>query len=146
MHAEIRSTYSPNAFKYFPHIRRWFCVPQITPICHFLHIRLNTFPGFPEYAKILSAHSHRCLNTFRVFSVYAERMKTTQKEIFTFNNAPGLQRDSVSKKSNRELYACIGWTIYNIYFLVIFKTKTALCVYGEYAKRRNKYWKCAYLS
>ncbi len=32
------------------------------------------------------------------------------------------------------------------YFWVIFKTKIALCVYGEYAKRRKKYCKCVYLS
>jgi hypothetical protein len=32
------------------------------------------------------------LNTFRVFSEYAEIMKKTQKEIFTFNNAWGLYR------------------------------------------------------
>ncbi len=25
-------------------------------------------------------------------------------------------------------------------------TKTALCAYGEFAKRRNKYRKCVYLS
>ncbi len=29
-------------------------------------------------------------------------------------------------------------------FLDIFKTKTALCVYGDYAKQRNIYLKCEY--
>jgi hypothetical protein len=38
------------------------------------------------------------VNTFRVFSEYAERMKNTQKEIFTFNNAWGLLRGSILKK------------------------------------------------
>ena len=46
------------------------------------------------------------------------------------------------KKFNERLYTCLGWTVYKIYFLLIFKTKTALCVYGEYAKRRNKYLNC----
>jgi hypothetical protein len=40
----------------------------------------------------------RHLNTFCVFSSYAERMKNTQREFFTINNAWGLQKDSVSKK------------------------------------------------
>ena len=61
----------------------------------------NTLRYFP---RIL----HRCLNTFRVFSVYAERMKNTQREFFPINNAWGLQRESVSKKSNGGLYACLG--------------------------------------
>ena len=78
------------------------------------------------------------------FSVYAERMKNTQREFFTINNAWGLQRESVSKKSNVGLYACLGWTVYQKTFWVIYKTKTALCAYGEYAKRRNKYCKCVY--
>jgi hypothetical protein len=40
--------------------------------------------------------------------VYAERMKNTQREFFTINNSWGLQRESVSKKSNGGLYACLG--------------------------------------
>ncbi len=33
-----------------------------------------------------------------------------------------------------------------IKFFGFFKTKTALCVYGDYAKRRNMYLKGEYLS
>jgi hypothetical protein len=38
------------------------------------------------------------LNTFRLFSNYAERMNKTQEEILTFNNAWGLSRNSIFKK------------------------------------------------
>jgi hypothetical protein len=44
--------YSSNTFEYFPRIWRRFCVPQITPICRNLHIRLNTFRVFSEYALL----------------------------------------------------------------------------------------------
>ena len=42
-----------------------------------------THKSFPRILRI-------CLDTFRAFSNYAERMKNTQKEIFTFNYAWGL--------------------------------------------------------
>ncbi len=81
MYAKILSPHSPNTFKYFPRIRRRFCVPQITPICHVLHIRLNTFHVFSEYAQILSAHSLEALKYFpRILQLrrkneeYAERI------------------------------------------------------------------------
>jgi hypothetical protein len=36
----------------------------------------------------------------RIFSKHTERMKYTQKEMLTFNNALGLERERISKKSN----------------------------------------------
>jgi hypothetical protein len=62
----------------------------------------------PYTHKYLPHILHRYLNTFRVFSMYEERMKNTQKEIFPFNNAPEHYRDSVSKNSYGGLYACVG--------------------------------------
>ncbi len=88
-YAKILFASSQCTHRFFPRILRIHLntfrvfgddfVPQITPICNVLH---------------------RCLNTILVFSVYAERMKNTQREFFTINNAWGLQRESVSKKSN----------------------------------------------
>jgi hypothetical protein len=60
-----------------------------------------SFGVLGEYVKSLFASTpckHRFfprilrirLDTFRVFSMYAERMKNMQKEIFSFNNARGL--------------------------------------------------------
>jgi hypothetical protein len=59
-------------------------------------------------------------------------MKNTQRDFFTFNNDRGLQRDSVSKKWNGGLYTYLPRmnSLQNL-FLVIFKTKNALCVYRE---------------
>jgi hypothetical protein len=48
--------------------------------------------------KTAQSGPNRRLNTFRVFSEYAERMKNTQKEIFTFNNAWGLKSENILKK------------------------------------------------
>ncbi len=58
----------------------------------------SKFVLFSITASILSSYSsnmlryfscilHRCLNTFRVFSKYAGRMRNTQREIFTLNYA-----------------------------------------------------------
>jgi hypothetical protein len=64
------------------------------------------------------------LNTFHIFSEYAERIKNMQKEIFAFNNAckycsfkvpMGLERDSISKKSNRRLNTGVFKKIYSAY-------------------------------
>jgi hypothetical protein len=38
-------------------------------------------------------------------------MKNAQKEIFAFNNAWGLQKDSISKKSSGGLFACLEGTV-----------------------------------
>ncbi len=86
MYAEILSAYSPNIFKYFPRIRRQFCVPQTTLICHILHLRLNTFCVISEYAQILSAQSPQVLKSFpgilrlrRKNEEYAERNSRFQQ-------------------------------------------------------------------
>jgi hypothetical protein len=63
---------------------------EITQICHILHICLNTFRILSNMLRYFQRILYKCLNTFRIFSEYAERMKNTHKDIFTFNNALGL--------------------------------------------------------
>ncbi len=52
---------SPNTFKYFPQIRRRFCAPQITPICHILHLRLLLSAYSPNAYRYFSVHSSKTL-------------------------------------------------------------------------------------
>jgi hypothetical protein len=54
-------------------------------------------PFSPYTLKYFPRILQRCLNTFRVFSVYAERMKNTQKEIF-FQQCPGTLKGQCFKK------------------------------------------------
>ncbi len=58
----ILPAYSLNKFKYFLRIRRRICVPQTTA-----SYSLCTLKYFPSIL-------HRRLNTFRIFSEYAERI------------------------------------------------------------------------
>jgi hypothetical protein len=54
----------------------------------------------PRYVQlcVFQRILHIRLNTFRVFPEYADRLKNTQKGICTFNNDCGFYRDSISKK------------------------------------------------
>jgi hypothetical protein len=59
-------------------------------------------PLFTEISSVMSvmcifASSPCTLKYFLVFWEHAERVKNTEKEIFTFNNAWELKRDSISK-------------------------------------------------
>ncbi len=67
-YTQILSAYSPNMFNYFPCIWRLLCVLQIVLICQILHIHLNTFRVFSKYAQIhsLSTHSPLVLITINV--------------------------------------------------------------------------------
>jgi hypothetical protein len=76
-----------------------------------LHVRIDSFCVFgdnsvyrkqpyirsysPYTLKYIPRILYGCLNTFRAFSEYAERMKNTRKETFTFKKTWGLERDSI---------------------------------------------------
>ncbi len=101
-----------------------------------LHVRINSFRVFCEYVKILSAYSETILCTSNNAVIkYTERKTNTQEEIFTFNYAWGGDfKGTVFKKMHLPRMN----SLQKFNFLDIFKTTTALCVYREYAKRRNK--------
>jgi hypothetical protein len=110
-------------------------------------IKIPQFAIFHINAEILSAYStdklryfprilHRRINTFCVLSEFAERMKSTQKEVFYFQQCLETLKDLYFVKSKGGI--CLGGTVYKLYFLNIFKTKTALCIYGEYREISTK--------
>ncbi len=83
LHVRINSfSYSQNAFKYFPRILGGFCVPQITPSCHILHVRINSYCVFSEYASILSVHSTQALK-------YFPRILPVRRKKFSISTMPG---------------------------------------------------------
>jgi hypothetical protein len=70
-------------------------------------------------------------NTFRVLSEYAERN-------FHFQQCLGTSKGQYFEKIKwGGLYTCLREQFTTFIFLDIFKPNTALCVYGEYAKRRK---------
>jgi hypothetical protein len=83
----VLSEYGKSLFASSPFMHRFF--PRILPM------RLNTFRVFgddfvyPDLTYSLNTLNYFprilrwCLNTFRAFSVDAERMKNTQREIFS---------------------------------------------------------------
>jgi hypothetical protein len=69
--------------------------PQVCISLRLLRVHIDSFRIFWDnfvYHKQLKICRilHIRLNTFSVLSEYAERMKITHKEIFTFNNSWGL--------------------------------------------------------
>ncbi len=90
---------TPNMFKYFPRIRRRFFVPQITLICHILHIRLNTFCVFSEYAQILSHHSPQVLESFfpRILRLRRKNEEYAERN-FHFQQCVGTLKGQYFKK------------------------------------------------
>ncbi len=97
--AQILSAYSLNTFKYFPHIRRRFCVPQITPICHVLHIRLNTFRILSKYAQILSAHSPQALKYLLHILQLSRKNEEQAERIFSLSTMLGDFKGTVFRKN-----------------------------------------------
>ncbi len=101
-----------------------------------LHVRLilsahspNTLRYFPRtLRRRLNMYFPRILRVCRKNEEYAERF-------FHFQQWPVTSNGQCFKKMEWGLYTCLGWTVYKIlFFFVIFKTKTALCVYREYTK------------
>ena len=89
----------PNMFKYFPRIRRRFCVPQITLICHILHLRLNTFCVFSEYAQILSAQSPQVPKSFpRILQLRRKNEECAERN-FSFQQCLGTLKGQYFKKT-----------------------------------------------
>ncbi len=86
---------------------------------------------------MITAYSRYTLTvlTVQVFGVYALRSKNTMKEIFTFNKAWLIQRDSIVKKSNG-----LRRTKYKLNFLVIVRKKVPYA-YMENRLHSKKYKK-----
>ncbi len=80
---------------------------------------------------------HIRLNSFCVFSEYAERMKNMQKEMFTFDNYWGPKRDSISKKLNGVIF----WPWINsfkCYFLIYFWLSLKRSFLSSYLENMHK--------
>ena len=96
-----------------------------------------SFGVLGEYAKSLFASSTCTHRSFpRILQVRRKNDEYAERN-FHFQQCLGTSKGQCFEKGNEGLYACLGWTVYKKIFLVIYKTKTALCVYGDYAKQRN---------
>ncbi len=94
---------------------------------------------FSMYAEILSAHSP---NTFKYFPrILHVRRKNEEyaERIFHHQQCLGTSKGKGFEKIECGVICLPRMNSLQKICLVIYKTKTALCVYGDYAKWRNKY-------
>ncbi len=109
MYARINSAYSPNTFK---------CPPRI------LRRRLNIF----HVGVFSSEYAERMKKTRRKNEEYTEKTFYLQQFLGTLKG---------QKKSNWKLCTVLGRTNYKFHFLIIFKKKSVLYVYSEYAAKKR---------